>query len=164
MNHKTIKFKVAATIGAAVVLSAMGGAYVAANDGNRGSRNQVLHLTVRETSGAQIDAPNPEDLIGLRFVGGDDVFNRSRLVGHAGRSCEAFADLGDQGARFQCVITLALEDGLITAQALVTFTPEGLIDFEAAITGGTGAYRHAQGFVAADQVTETETRLTVDLR
>jgi len=158
------KRNVVATIGAAAVLSTMGGAYAAANDGHGAPRHRILHLTSRQTQDAEIGAPNPDSLLGLRFVGADDVFDRSRQVGQLGRSCEAVADRGEQGVNFQCVVTLALEGGIITAQALPTFTPEGLVDFEAAITGGTGAYRHARGFVAVDQVTDTESRLTVDLR
>lgn len=158
------KLNVVATIGAAAVISAMGVTYAAADDGHGATQQRVLHLTDQQTQNAQIGAPNPDSLLGLRFVGADDIFNQSRLVGHAGRSCEAVADLNEQGVRFQCVVTLTLEDGSITAQALPTFTPEGLVDFEMAITGGTGAYRHARGFIAVDQVTQTESHLTVDLR
>ena len=52
-------------------------------------------------------------------------FDGSRLTDHGGRSCEAVADRDTQGVSFQCVVTLALDNGLITAQALPTFTPKG---------------------------------------
>ena len=162
MNKLTVAVAVAVVAG----LGLSGAAYAASNDAHETDRHSVLHLTDRQTQNATIGAPNADSLIGLRFVGADDLFDGSRLVGHLGRSCEAVADLGEQGASFQCIVTLALDDGIITAQALPTATEAGLEDFDAAITGGTGAYRHARGFVAVavDTITDTESRLTVDLR
>lgn len=160
MNKLTVA--VAAVVVAGLGVS--GAVYAASTDAHEANRHSVLHLTDRQTQNATIGAPTADSLIGLRFVGADDLFDGSRLVGHLGRSCEAVADLGEQGATFQCIVTLTLDDGIITAQAMATFTPDGLEDFDAAITGGTGAYRHARGFVAVDTITDTESRLTVDLR
>jgi hypothetical protein len=159
MNKLTVAVAVAAAC-----LGASGAAYAASNDAHEAAHHRVLHFTDQQTQNATIGAPTADSLLGLRFVGADDLFDGSRLVGHLGRSCEAVADLGEQGATFQCIATLTLDDGIITTQALPTFTPDGLEDFDAAITGGTGAYRHARGFVAVDTITDTESRLTVDLR
>jgi len=158
------KLTAAAAVTAAASLGVMGIAYAASEDGNGAGGNRVLHLTVRQTQDAEIGTPNADSVLGLRFVGAHDVFDGARLVGHLGRSCEAVEDLDEEGLRSQCLFTLALEDGMITAQALPTFTEDGLSDFDAAVTGGTGAYRHARGVVAVDPVTQTEARVTVDLR
>ena len=158
------KLSVAAAVAAVAAVGAIGAASAASNDAPGATRHRVLHLTSRQTQDVEIGAPTPDSILGFRFVGADDVFDGSRLVGQLGRICEAVADLDEQGVSFQCVVTLALQDGIITAQAMSTFTPDGLEDFEAAITGGTGAYRHARGDVAVDPVTDTESRLTVDLR
>ena len=160
MNKLTIAVAAAVVAG----LGVSGAAYAASTDAHEANHHSVLHLTDRQTQNAEIGAPNADSLIGLRFVGADDLFDGSRLVGHLGRSCEAVADLGEQGASFQCIVTLTLDEGIITAQALSTFTEAGLEDFDLAITGGTGVYRHARGFVAVDRITDTESRLTVDLR
>jgi len=157
------KLTAAAAVTAAASLGAMGIASAASDDGNGTASHRVLHLTDRQAQDAEIGAPNPDTVLGLRFVGTDDLFDGSQLVGQLGRSCEAVGDLAQQGVRFQCIVTVALDD-IITAQALPTFTPDGLVDFEAAITGGTGTYRHARGVVEVDQETDTESRLTIDLR
>lgn len=158
------KLSVAVAVAAVAAVGAIGAAAAASTDAPGATRHRVLHLTGQQTQNVEIGAPTPDSILGFRVVGADDVFNGSRVVGQLGRSCEAVADLGEQGGSFQCVVTLALQDGIITAQALPTFTPDGLGDFDAAITGGTGAYRHARGDVAVDQITDTESRLTVDLR
>ena len=80
------KLNVVATIGAAAVISAMGVTYAAADDGHGATQQRVLHLTDQQTQNAEIGAPNPDSVLGLRFVGADDIFDQSRLVGHAGRS------------------------------------------------------------------------------
>jgi hypothetical protein len=156
------KLTVGAALAATTVLGAIGVASASSNngDGPAGKPN-VLHLATRTTQEAQINAP--DSLLGLRFVGADDVFKGSQLVGHEGRSCEAVEEFAGS-ARFQCIVTLALQGGIITAQALPTFTENGLEDFQAAITGGTNAYRHARGTVTVDRVSQTESRLTIDLR
>ena len=71
------------------------------------------------------------------------------------------ADLGQAGGRFQCLATLALPEGQLTAQGLATLTEAGGQPVTLAITGGTGAYRTAHGQLRVVQVSETQGRYTL---
>ncbi|EFL21988.1 hypothetical protein SSOG_01700 [Streptomyces himastatinicus ATCC 53653] len=63
----------------------------------------------------------------------------------------------------QCVGTLVLPDGDITFQGLISVTAAGPGDINVAITGGTGRYRTAHGFIHAVITNTTDTNLTVHL-
>jgi hypothetical protein len=56
-----------------------------------------------------------------------------------------------------------LSDGQITVQGVFTLSSSGPGDITLAITGGTGRYRTAQGFVHAVNASATDTQLTVHL-
>jgi hypothetical protein len=64
----------------------------------------------------------------------------------------------------QCVATLSLSGGQITAQGLVT-TTEGQTSppFDVAVTGGFGEFEGAGGHVTVEDLSETEERLTFHL-
>ncbi|WP_050799819.1 allene oxide cyclase barrel-like domain-containing protein [Streptomyces himastatinicus] len=59
--------------------------------------------------------------------------------------------------------TLVLPDGDITFQGLISVTAAGPGDINVAITGGTGRYRTAHGFIHAVITNTTDTNLTVHL-
>ncbi|MDH6626483.1 hypothetical protein M2271_004300 [Streptomyces sp. LBL] len=63
----------------------------------------------------------------------------------------------------QCNITLSLSEGQITVQGVFSITGSGPGDITLAITGGTGCYQTAQGFIHAVNTSATETQLTVHL-
>jgi len=84
-------------------------------------------------------------------------------VGDDATVCQFMADLGEAGGRFQCVATVSLPEGQLTAQGLVTLTETGSQPVTLAITGGTGAYRTAHGQIKAAQVSETEQHYTLTL-
>jgi hypothetical protein len=125
------------------------------------SGNKTLELTAVETQSAPLFT---EGFLGSRFVGVDDLSSGTRKVGSGGRSCEVVAQGEDHSGTFQCLITLALPDGLLTLQALPTLTEQGLERFKAAVTGGTDEYRHARGEARVEEVSPTETRYTIDRR
>lgn len=75
--------------------------------------------------------------------------------------CQFMADLGQAGGRFQCVATLSLPEGQLTAQGLATLAEPGDHPVTLAITGGTGAYRTAHGQIRVVPVSETERHYTV---
>jgi hypothetical protein len=161
---RSVKRLSALTAIGAIASLGIAGVAVAATNGEESGGHRVLHLTARTVQEVQIEAPHAENLLGGRFVGSDDLYDGDRPAGHLGHSCEAVADLGTQGARFQCVATVELDDGLITGQFMAIFTPDGNEDAESAITGGTGAYRHARGTVAVHPTSPTDRQVTIDLR
>ncbi|MEU1669970.1 hypothetical protein ABZ547_41565 [Streptomyces sparsogenes] len=59
---------------------------------------------------------------------------------------------------------LSAVTGLVTFQGRFTFTAAGPpADITLAITGGTGAYRTARGYIEAVNPSATQTQLTVHL-
>jgi hypothetical protein len=80
-----------------------------------------------------------------RFLGTDDLYRDGRKVGDDASVCQLMADLGQADGRFQCLATMSLPHGQLTAQGLITHNEGGSEPFTVAITGGTGAYRTAHG-------------------
>ena len=108
-----------------------------------------------------------QGFVGTRFLGADDLLNQGRKVGRAVKSCEVVAvdeARTDNRAQFQCLITLDLPGGVLTLQAMPTLTERGLEAVKAAVTGGTGAYRHARGESLVQEVDASRTRYVLDLR
>ena len=108
-----------------------------------------------------------QGFVGTRFVGADTLLRRGRTVGRGVRSCEVVAveeDRADNRAQFQCLFTLRLPDGVLTLQAMPTLTEQGLEAVKAAVTGGTGAFRHARGEALVQEVNPSTIRYAIDLR
>ncbi len=148
------------SVGAVVALA--GATAVAASEAT-GTRQ--LQLTGVVTDSAEVSAG--QGFVGTRFVGTDELLRDGRKVGRAVRSCEVVAveQAGtDNTAQFQCLITLGLAKGTLTLQAMPTLTEQGFEAVKAAVTGGTGSFRHARGEALVQEVSESETRYAIDLR
>jgi hypothetical protein len=145
-------------VAAAVTLAAASPAGSPASPAAAAVHAEVIHLEARQTQAAFLALGTPGNPVGNQFVGADDLFRQGRKVGHDGSVCQVVANLGAAGLRVQCVATLSLPDGQITAQGLPTLTESGSPPFELAITGGTGAYRTADGQIQVTQVSETRSR------
>lgn len=148
--------------GTATVTVLFGATSVAAGTPERNPN--ILRLVGHQTHATEVPPPGEDSFVGARFVGADQLLDGTRPVGTAGRSCEVVATAPDHTALFQCLITLKLPHGTIALQALPTLSEAGFEDFEAAVTGGTGRYRHARGSAAIANISETEIGYTVDLR
>ncbi|MEU2121121.1 hypothetical protein ABZ507_04745 [Nocardia niwae] len=63
-----------------------------------------------------------------------------------------------------CQATLWLPDGQMTGQGMVVDpgTPSKA-EYDIAITGGTGSYKAARGYIHVEVISETSTNLTVHL-
>ena len=153
------KLTAVAIVLAAVLAGALG---VAAASG--GGRAATIELVARQTASGEVVPPDAQGLLGARFVGSDDLFVGEEPVGRGGRSCEAVGGDGQGSGLFLCTIALDLEDGQLTAQALVELSQAEPAAFTAAITGGTGEHRQARGTLDARQVTETEISYVARLR
>ena len=156
-----------AILGVAVVLVlAAGGVTVAAASSSSPQaskhRPQTINLVARRTgSTLLVLAATGHGPVGNQFLSTDDVNRQGRRVGDDAAVCQFMADLGQAGGRFQCVATLSLPEGQLTAQGLATLNEAGDQPFMLAITGGTGAYRSAHGQIRVAPVSQTESRYTV---
>jgi hypothetical protein len=74
----------------------------------------------------------------------DKVFFGKKRVGTLDGTCTTTRLSGDEGAQ-QCVVTLTLPGGHLTAQGVLEFEGEDVEGLTVAITGGTGRYSDAGG-------------------
>ncbi|MGR3933096.1 allene oxide cyclase barrel-like domain-containing protein [Streptomyces sp. BRA346] len=128
-------------------------------------REQVFSLVAHQTQFSFVDVGTSGPSQGDEFVISGDLLQGSAVVGHYGEVCTLtrvgpVVDSFDQ----QCVGTLTLPDGDLTIQGLISVTAAGPeADINLAITGGTGRYRTAHGFIHAVPVNATDTGFTVHL-
>jgi len=127
-------------------------------------REQVFDLVVRQTQASAIDVGTPGPSQGDEFVISGDLLQGTATVGTFGEVC-TLTRVGPAVDSFdqQCVATFVLPDGQITIQGLISVTAAGTGDINIAITGGTGRYRTAHGFVHAVNANSTDTAVTVHL-
>lgn len=88
-------------------------------------------------------------------------------AGIDGGSCTVIRvkDAAAQTATVQCRVIYALAGGQITTEGLLELSAGGFEGTQsAAITGGTGRYRHARGVATARFLRPGELALTLDLR
>jgi hypothetical protein len=120
-----------------------------------------LVVFTRNDSETDVDEP-PQG-----FSQGDEVAVGAGLVMRTGASAGVLDVAGTatlatgRNARFQFTLTASLRGGQITATGVISAAEEPT-GFTAAVTGGTGAYRGADGGVRVDFM-QTRTRLTYDL-
>jgi hypothetical protein len=120
---------------------------------------EVIRVTAITVQAADLDLGATGDSLGDQFIFSDDLFRGGEKVGTAGGVATLVRLEPMVSATLQFVATAKLPRGQITVQGLVTFT-DGPSTFKLAITGGTGRYRTAHGELIAEEVSETETRLT----
>jgi hypothetical protein len=158
-----------AILGVAIVLvlAAAGVTAAAASSSSADAskhRVQTIQLVAKQTNATLLVLAAPgHGPVGNEFLGTDDLYRQGRRVGDDASVCQFMADLGQAGGRFQCLVTVSLPEGQLTAQGLVTLTETGQQPLTLAVTGGTGAYRTAHGEVRVVQVSETESRDTITL-
>ncbi len=145
-------------VGVGAVVALLG---VAAAKASNPAQTRLV-VTAVQTDVAEV--ANGQGRLGARFVGADDLVTEGRKVGRGVRSCELLAAGADNSGTFQCLLTLTLEKGTITLQAMPTLSERGFEAVKAAVTGGTGTFRHARGEALVQELSPTETRYTIDLR
>ena len=156
-----------AILGVAIVLvlAAAGVSVAAASSSTADAskhREQTIQLVAKQAQSTVLVLATPgHGPVGNQFLGTDDLYRHGRKVGDDASVCQFMADLGEAGGRFQCVATLSLPEGQLTAQGLITQAETGGQPLTLAITGGTGAYRTAHGQVRVVQTSETERHYTL---
>ena len=154
-----------AILGVAVVLvlAAAGVSVAAASSDDAGNqRAQAIQLVAKQTGSTLLVLAEPgHGPVGNQFLGTDDLYRNGRKVGDDASVCQFMSDLGQAGGRSQCLATLSLPEGQLTAQGLITQTEGGDQSVTLAITGGTGTYRTAHGQVRVVQINDTERHYTL---
>lgn len=152
-----------AVAGLAVALLSAPAAAAAASsaDGppDRG-REQVFQIVARETQVKHIDRGKRGPSLGDELVHSGEILRHGSVVGSFGEVCtwvRAGVRTGEDDV--QCVGTAKLPEGQFTTQGLAAST--GDAPAEVGITGGTGAYRAAGGYIHSEAISETENRITV---
>ncbi|MGE7437361.1 allene oxide cyclase barrel-like domain-containing protein [Kitasatospora sp. NPDC001175] len=116
-----------------------------------------LVALLRQAAGIPVDGGLS---LGDRQVGNDELFQNGNRVGSDGFVCTVTSLSPDER---ECEITLHLPKGDIAIQGLAPVIQSFPTDFTLAITGGTGVYKNARGFVTGTNVNATETDLTLHL-
>lgn len=140
-----------------------GAASLAAAD-NGGSD---LNLTSLTDQYKQIDLSPKGDSLGDSFVFSDKLYldSGSDQVGTTDGVCVLTRLNKDKKSLSQqCVLTFSLPKGQLTAQGVIRFSAANAKDvFPIAITGGTGSYDNAGGEAHVTFLSDTKTKITVDL-
>jgi hypothetical protein len=147
------KFRLFAVLALALTIGVVSLVPTAAGAKRHGKKVQILNLTTRTAQEAELDLGPTGFGVGDRFVFSDNVFRGNQQIGILGGEC-IFVRLEPnpvpQGqeptsATVNCVASIQLPKGQLTAQGLVTFSAQAGNSFTIAITGGTRAYRTAHG-------------------
>jgi hypothetical protein len=125
-------------------------------------RVQVIRLVAKNVEDLNLDFGKKGFSAGDQEVFADRLFQDGRRVGEDGGVCQTVRATAASAAQ-QCVWSLSLPQGQITAQGLVTSTPAGPGTFVVAITGGTGAYQTAHGHMQVTASGTGEVPLTLHL-
>jgi hypothetical protein len=144
-------------------------AFAGGGSGSDDDDVRIFQLTLRHGPFTELDHGASGPGVGDRFIFFGDVFRNGEQVGAGGGECvnllfrpgpdpagepEALTD--------QCVATVSLPQGQITAQGLADRTAPGPLTLP--ITGGTGAYRTAHGELETEGPDEAgDERITVKL-
>jgi hypothetical protein len=115
----------------------------------------TVRIVARQTQAVEVPGAGEGRFLGTRFVASDDLFVNGVRAGRGGRDCEVVAENPDHSARFQCIVTLGLADGIVTLQGLPRLTESGLEPLAVAVTGGTGRYVGASGRAEVRELSPT---------
>ncbi|MEV4424752.1 dirigent protein [Streptomyces sp. R-07] len=137
------------TVAAVAAVSFTAAAPVSADDGD----GFEFTLYAKEVPAAGADESGPPPKVGDVFTIADDLYKTKggEKVGRDGATCAVVRVSGDQ-ADVNCVGTFVLNGGpggQLTAQALTTFdtTNETPAAYDVAVTGGTGDFKDARGYI-----------------
>ncbi|MFE2444529.1 allene oxide cyclase barrel-like domain-containing protein [Streptomyces melanosporofaciens] len=124
---------------------------------------EVFLLTARPTQTNSVDVAPPGNSQGDQLIVAGDLLRSNVTVGRFDETCTVTRTSPMDSSDLQCQITLSLSEGQITVQGVFAITGAGPGDITLAITGGTGRFRTAHGFIHAVNSSNTETQLTVHL-
>jgi hypothetical protein len=120
---------------------------------------EILELAVENDQYAAPDLPPTGTSVGDLYVYSGWLSKDGRRVGQGGGSCQII-QVDNAKITTQCLLTAKLEQGSLTMQSLWV-TGESPLDM--AITGGTGAYRDAQGTVRVWDIGTPQERMRAEI-
>ncbi|AWW41437.1 MULTISPECIES: allene oxide cyclase barrel-like domain-containing protein [Streptomyces] len=164
MSHTTKASKARyLSVAAGVAVALAGGAALAssasADTSDRKPRTQTFELVGKQTSSGEVDLGKPGTSVGDQRIVHEDLYRDGKKVGDHSAIC-TYTQVSP--AALQCVGTFALPEGQFAAQSLLHLPAPSSVDV--AITGGSGAYSTAQGFIRTVPAGETERHFTVHLQ
>ncbi|WP_369174872.1 hypothetical protein AB5J49_46320 [Streptomyces sp. R28] len=109
---------------------------------------KVIDLAVRNGRVVQTDVGEHGLSVGDEFIYADKLFQGGKQVGQDGSSCQV-TELNGAKTSTNCVLSVQLPDGQLTAQSLWTKDTDTV---RMAVTGGTGAYRGATGELTCNDI------------
>ncbi|MGX1757723.1 allene oxide cyclase barrel-like domain-containing protein [Streptomyces lydicus] len=125
---------------------------------------EVFQLVAKQTQGGLVDVDGSGGpSLGDEYVVSGNLLRGTSVVGTYSEICTLTRfDPVDQ-FDLQCAADLSLPQGQLTVQGRFNVTTAGPGNIDLAITGGTGRYRTAHGYLHAVNVSDTETHFTVHL-
>ena len=130
---------------------------------------QIVQLRASSFADKDVDVDPPDLSLGDHFVVTEDLYRKGHKVGDNHATCTVTRTEPKTGtphtAAVQCVATLILPEGQVTAQGtrIADLDAQEPPRFVLAITGGTGAYNGAHGTIRVVDLNETDSRLTLEL-
>ncbi|MFD5425993.1 dirigent protein [Streptomyces sp. NPDC127084] len=126
-------------------------------------KEKVFNLTTVVTAANFIDVDPTGSSQGDELVATGNVLQSGNEVGQFDEVCTVTRAEVDGAFTFQCQVTLTLPDGQLTVQGVFPITETGPGEITLAITGGTGKYRTARGYVESVNTSEAESEVEVHL-
>ncbi|MFI6309881.1 dirigent protein [Nocardia fusca] len=127
------------------------------------AKKQIELLAV-ETSSTVVDHADNDSLDpGDQMIVTDVLYHDGAIVGRDGLVCTILsASKGE--VEMNCQATLVLPEGQITSQGIVKDPGRAAVSaYDLAITGGTGSYRAARGYIHVEVIASGKATLTVYL-
>lgn len=159
-------FKRIAALGGAAGLGLLLVSVAAAQATSPTSSATVQHLVFidYEDQSTYVDNGKKGPTIGDAFVFSDRTTQAGKRVGFAGGQC-TIVRITKTNASTQCDVSVSLPAGQLTFQGLQTFplSNQPSLPSHFAINGGTGAYRTARGQITVTDLSDTSSRISVDL-
>jgi hypothetical protein len=123
---------------------------------------RTIRLVAINTEGNFVDVGAKGDSLGDYFVFTHKLLRGGERVGHVSGQC-TIVSVARVESEPQCIVTVSLPGGLITAQTLIG--PHGTTgDIVQAITGGSGAYTGAEGHILIQGVTDVKEIWTFNVK
>lgn len=144
-------------LGAAAVVLTAGQLASASTGSTRGTheRTENIQFIAKQTQFQAVDLGQKGRSLGDELVIAEDLYQNGKKVGDHAVVC-TYVQIGPDA--LQCLGTFALPQGQITGQALLHLPAPSAVDV--AITGGSGTYNDAGGYVHTVPAGTTERHLT----